>query len=76
MSTLPAESSCKGCVRWIALLLIAHGIALSFLPLEDPTEGRYAVIAKEMVNSGDWVTPTLWMDGRRVPFLGKPPLYF
>jgi 4-amino-4-deoxy-L-arabinose transferase-like glycosyltransferase len=76
MSTVLRENHCKGCLWWIVSLLIARCIALPFLPLADPTEGRYAVIAKEMVNSGDWVTPYLWMDGQRVPFLGKPPLYF
>jgi len=58
------------------ILLAARCVVLCFSPLTDPTEGRYAVIAKEMVVSGDWVTPHLWMDGRCVPFLGKPPLYF
>ena len=60
----------------VVLLLLARCLVLPLLPLSDPTEGRYALIAKEMVTSGDWVTPHLWHDGKLVPFLGKPPLYF
>ncbi len=41
-------------------------------PLNVPDEGRYAEVAREMVVSGDWVTPRL--DG--VPFLDKPPLFY
>jgi 4-amino-4-deoxy-L-arabinose transferase-like glycosyltransferase len=37
-----------------------------------PDEGRYAEVAREMLRSGDWVTPRL--DG--VPFLDKPPLFY
>jgi hypothetical protein len=55
------------------LIRIAIGTAL---PITDPTEGRYALISREMATSGDWVTPTLWMDGRQAPYLGKPPFYF
>ncbi|MCH7911780.1 MAG: glycosyltransferase family 39 protein [Deltaproteobacteria bacterium] len=40
--------------------------------LSDPDEGRSGVIAKEMVNSGNWVTLT--HNGR--PYHDKPVLYF
>jgi 4-amino-4-deoxy-L-arabinose transferase-like glycosyltransferase len=63
-------------LSWVIILLAARCVMLWVLPLSDPTEGRYAVVAKEMAVSGDWVTPHLWMDGQSVPFLGKPPLYF
>ena len=43
--------------------------AVSFI---DPDEGMYGTIAREMSQSGDWVTPRF--DGVR--YLNKPPLLF
>ena len=40
--------------------------------LGDPDEGRNAEAAREMLESGDWVTPH--MDG--VVYLDKPPAFF
>ena len=37
-----------------------------------PDEPRYASVAQEMVESGDWITPRLY--GR--PWFEKPPLYY
>jgi 4-amino-4-deoxy-L-arabinose transferase-like glycosyltransferase len=45
----------------------AHGFALS-----EPDEGRYGEIAREMVESGDWVTPRL----NYVLYFEKPPLVY
>ena len=41
-------------------------------PLFLPDEGRYVSVAWEMLQSGDWLTPTL--DG--MPFFHKPPLFY
>src|SRR3984957_7938251 len=56
-------------VFWLGLAL------MWFLPLErphlfDPDEGRYAEIPREMVSSGDWVTPRL----DAIKYFEKPPL--
>lgn len=57
-------------------LLTLH-IALSgFIPLTDPSEARYATIAKDMATSNDYVTPRIWIEGKLIPFMGKPPLGF
>ncbi len=59
----------------IILVLISLGslfFRLGSLPLSGADEPRYARIAQEMYERGDWVTPTL--EGR--PWLEKPPLYY
>ncbi len=59
----------------ILLLLIALGtlfFRLGSLPLSGADEPRYARIAEEMYEQGNWITPTL--EGR--PWLEKPPLYY
>jgi 4-amino-4-deoxy-L-arabinose transferase-like glycosyltransferase len=61
-------------------ILVAIGVFqllfLPVLPLKDPTEGRYAVIAMDMHKTGEWIIPHIWYRGNRLPFLGKPPLHF
>ncbi len=60
----------------LCLVFAARLASMALLPLTDPTEGRYAQVAQEMVATGDWVTPRVWMNESHIPFLGKPPLYF
>lgn len=45
---------------------------LGSAPLINPDEGRYAEVPREMVASGDWVTPRL----NGVPYFEKPPLIY
>ena len=61
--------------RWL-LLLVILAAPLYVWRLDRPgfsdTEGMFAEPAREMVVSGDWVTPR--MNGE--PFLTKPPLMY
>lgn len=41
-------------------------------PLMLPDEGRYVSVSWEMLQSGDWLTPTL----NGLPFFHKPPLFY
>ncbi len=63
--------------RWqpFALAILAGVSLLLFLGsrgLNEPDEGRYAEIAREMVVSGDWLIPTL----NGIPHFQKPPLLY
>lgn len=55
----------------VLLAVFAVPLAQPF-PLTDPDEGLHAQIAREMVESGDWVTPRF--EGE--PFYDKPILFF
>ncbi len=60
---------------WLATFCLL-GALLFFVGLEQPgfydNEGRYAEVAREMLLTGDWLTPH--MNGE--VFLNKPPLMF
>jgi 4-amino-4-deoxy-L-arabinose transferase-like glycosyltransferase len=60
---------------WILLLLVVVvAVRLATLPaypLLDPTESRYAEIARKMLETGNWLVPQV---DYGVPFWGKPPL--
>lgn len=48
-------------------------LALTYTrPLNNPDEGRYVEIPREMVASGNWITPHL----NGVPYFYKPPLFY
>jgi 4-amino-4-deoxy-L-arabinose transferase-like glycosyltransferase len=46
-------------------------LTLGAYPLVDPSESRYAEMARKMVETGNWITPQI---DYGVPFWGKPPL--
>jgi len=56
----------------IVLFLVLWFGNLEFRDLVDPDEGRYAEIPREMVASGDWVTPRL----NDLKYFEKPPLQY
>src|SRR3970040_1428725 len=62
--------------RAVALFFLSVAIlyysSLGTLPLLEPDEGRYAEIPREMLVSGDFVTPHL----NGVVYLEKPPFYY
>jgi 4-amino-4-deoxy-L-arabinose transferase-like glycosyltransferase len=60
-----------GSLAWLVLAL-AWFATIEVRPLFDPDEGRYAEIPREMLASGDWITPRF--DGLK--YLEKPPLQY
>lgn len=62
--------------RDLLLLTLAFGALFFFrlgsYPLSNPDEGRYAEIPREMVASGDYITPRL----NGVVYFEKPPLVY
>ncbi len=67
---------CTGKSRCLLLLLLALAVLwfsnIEYRKLIKPDEGRYAEIPREMVVSGDWVTPRL----NDLKYFEKPPLQY
>jgi 4-amino-4-deoxy-L-arabinose transferase-like glycosyltransferase len=61
----------RALLPWL-LLGLAWFATIQVRPLLDPDEGRYAEIPREMLASGDWVTPRF--DG--LEYFEKPPLQY
>jgi 4-amino-4-deoxy-L-arabinose transferase-like glycosyltransferase len=59
---------------WLAWLALAAAwfATVQVRPLFDPDEGRYAEIPREMLLSGDWVTPRF----DELKYFEKPPLQY
>ena len=62
--------------RWLLALIAALAVFVALdnmeRPLANPDEGRYSEISREMVVSGDWVTPRL----NGIKYFEKPPLQY
>lgn len=54
------------------ILSLFYAFCLGSYPLFTPDEGRYSEVAREMVATGDYITPRV----NGVPFLDKPILYY
>ena len=64
-------------IRWLHVLVLLFLPAALLYPcrshhLLEPDEGRYAQIPREMLDTGDWVVPTLQSE----PYFDKPPLMY
>ena len=55
---------------FLGLIVYAHGIGA--YPLLEPDEGRYSEIPREMIESGDYITPKL----NYVKYFEKPVLFY
>ena len=42
------------------VFLALYAVGNSFLPVTDPVESNYALTAKEMVQSGNWLSPQIY----------------
>ena len=79
----PRERTASAASPWprrafwgIAILLLVRVATLSVLPLVASTESRYAQVAAEMAELGDYSTPMIRIHDQLIPFEGKPPLHF
>ena len=72
----PAKNNLAARIGWAFLILttlyICYFSHLGAIGLVGPDEPRYAWIARDMVETGDWVTPRLY--GK--PWFEKPPLFY
>lgn len=55
----------------LAIIWTTRILTLGLYPLYDPSESRYAEMARKMLETGNWATPLI---DYGVPFWGKPPL--
>ena len=74
--TVPLLPAARRILLLLGAILVLRTALLGVPALTDPTESRYATIAMQMADSGDWVTPRMWLRGELVPYWGKPPLHF
>ncbi|MDD3153353.1 MAG: glycosyltransferase family 39 protein [Victivallaceae bacterium] len=66
----------KAVFRILGIFLILRILIAAAMPLADPSETRYACMARNMADSGNYLVPHFVHDGVYQSFDGKPPLYF
>ena len=72
----PHKTAIVARIAWLALILatlyVCYFSHLGAIGFVGPDEPRYAWIARDMAETGDWVTPRLYSH----PWFEKPPLYY
>lgn len=68
----PADSDQRTPWWFLPFVLLLFFGLLGTRSLNEPDEGRYAEIAREMVETGNWLVPHIWY----VPHLDKPPFTY
>jgi len=68
----PADSDQRAPWWFVPFVLLLFFGLLGTRSLNEPDEGRYAEIAREMVETGNWLVPRIWY----VPHLDKPPFTY
>jgi 4-amino-4-deoxy-L-arabinose transferase-like glycosyltransferase len=75
-SIAPNKNAIAARIAWLALILatlyVCYFSHLGAIGFVGPDEPRYAWIARDMAETGDWVTPRLYGH----PWFEKPPLYY
>jgi 4-amino-4-deoxy-L-arabinose transferase-like glycosyltransferase len=71
-STTPIFNETRQQGTMLFLTFCAFFILLGSRALNEPDEGRYAEIGREMIETGDWLTPHFWY----LPHFDKPPLTY
>jgi 4-amino-4-deoxy-L-arabinose transferase-like glycosyltransferase len=71
MREQPLDTRRRALLLWALIALLWFG-PLNSTRLFEPDEGRYAEIPREMLESGDWVTPRL----DAIKYFEKPPLQY
>jgi len=78
LTTIPEKPGSNSMARiaWTVLILatlyVCYFSHLGAIGFVGPDEPRYAWIARDMAETGDWVTPRLY----GAPWFEKPPLYY
>ncbi|MBI1244335.1 MAG: phospholipid carrier-dependent glycosyltransferase [Alphaproteobacteria bacterium] len=73
--TDPAQARAMWIRDLAVLAVLIGGFFLLFLghrPLAVPSEARYAELGREMIHSGDWITPRI----NGIKYFEKPPLFY